>query len=128
MPDRSVSRPSLARRLLLTSLVGLVILVLGGSAALSYGFRRSAEAAFDVHLQAWHQALVASLRIDGSGRVAVEAPLADPRFEHALSGWYWQVSDPMGEVLAASRSLWDATLSLPEVSGRSPIAAASMIG
>jgi signal transduction histidine kinase len=123
-----VSRPSLARRLLLTSLAGLAILVLGGSAALSYGFRRSAESAFDVHLQAWHQALVASLRIDDSGRVAVEAPLADPRFEQALSGWYWQVSDPLGEVLAASRSLWDATLELPEAAQRSPSSAQSMVG
>ncbi len=107
-----MSRKSLARRMLATSLVGLVMLLLAGGAALSYAFRRSAEAAFDVRLEALHNALVASLSIDGAGRLVAEAPLADPRFEQAFSGWYWQVSAPEGELLAASRSLWDAALAV----------------
>jgi signal transduction histidine kinase len=105
-----VSRPSLALRLLASSLAGLVVLLLAGGAALSYAFRRSAEAAFDVRLEAWHRALVASLQIDATGRLVAEADLGDPRFEQVFSGWYWQVTDAGGESVASSRSLWDGTL------------------
>jgi len=108
-----VSRPSLARRLLASSLAGLLVLLLAGGAALSYAFRRSAEAAFDVRLEAWHRALVASLQIDDAGRLVAETSLGDPRFEQVFSGWYWQVAAADGEVVATSRSLWDATLRVP---------------
>jgi signal transduction histidine kinase len=108
-----MSRPSLARRLIALSLLGVVVLLLAGAAALSYAFRRSAEAAFDVRLEAWHRALVATLQVDEAGRLVAESGLGDPRFEQVFSGWYWQVADARGEALAASRSLWDATLRVP---------------
>jgi signal transduction histidine kinase len=106
-------RPSLARRLLVSTVVGLAVLLLAGGGALSFAFRRSAEAAFDTHLDAWLRGLVAGLRADASGRPAVESAPADARFEQLFSGWYWQVMAEDGAVLAASRSLWDATLALP---------------
>ncbi len=105
-----MSRPSLARRLLASSLLGLVVLLLAGGVALSYAFRRSAEGAFDVRLEAWHRALVATLQVDGAGRLVAESSLGDPRFDQLFSGWYWQVADAHGEALASSRSLWDETL------------------
>jgi signal transduction histidine kinase len=98
---------------LLSSLAGLLILLVAGGAALSYAFRRSAETVFDERLEGWHQTLVASLQIDADGRVVAEAALGDPRFEQVFSGWYWQVSDEADHVLASSRSLWDTTLALP---------------
>jgi signal transduction histidine kinase len=107
-------RPSLAWRLLASSLVGLAALLLAGGVALSWAFRRSAEAAFDVRLEAWHRALVATLQIDEAGELVAESDLGDPRFEQVFSGWYWQVADARGEVLATSRSLWDAMLHVPE--------------
>ena len=91
--DPAPSRPSLARRLLAWSLAGLVVLLLAGGAALSYAFRRLAEAAFDVRLEAWHRALIASLQIDAAGRLVADADLGDPRFEQVFSGWYWQVAE-----------------------------------
>ena len=114
-----MSRPSLARRLLSSSLAGLLVLLLAGGGALSYAFRRSAEAAFDVRLEAWHRALVASLQIDEAGRLVAEGRLGDPRFEQVFSGWYWQVAEAGGQPLATSRSLWDATLRVPR-SGATP--------
>jgi signal transduction histidine kinase len=108
-----MKRPSLARRLLLTSLAGLLLLLVAGGAALSWTFRRAMESAFDARLDAWQQAVIASLQIDVDGELSSEAPLGDPRFEQVFSGWYWQVSDAEGRVLAASRSLWDANLTLP---------------
>jgi signal transduction histidine kinase len=108
-----VRRPSLAHRLLASSLVGLAVLLLAGGAALSYAFRRSAETVFDANLDALQQALVASLHVDASGRLAFESALGDPRFEQVFSGWYWQIASERGEVLAASRSLWDQSLHAP---------------
>jgi signal transduction histidine kinase len=117
-----VSRSSLARRLLVSSLAGLAVLLLAGGIALSWAFRRSAEAAFDVRLEALHRALVATLQIDDSGRLIAESSLGDPRFEQVFSGWYWQVADARGEVLATSRSLWDSMLRVSEdgEDGRNP--------
>ena len=94
-----MKRPSLARRLLLTSLAGLLLLLVTGGTALSYAFRRSAESAFDARLEVWHQAVIASLQIDADGALASEAPLGDPRFDQVFSGWYWQVSDERGRVV-----------------------------
>ena len=54
-----MKRPSLARRLLLSSLLGLALLLPLGGLALSWGFRHSAEAAFDARLDAWSQAVAA---------------------------------------------------------------------
>jgi signal transduction histidine kinase len=101
-------RPSLARRLLGTSLLALVMVLGVGGAALSYAFRRSAETAFDVRLRAWSDALVSSLAVDGQG-VVLERPLGDPRFQRAFSGWYWVVGADRAPLLA-SASLWDAEL------------------
>ena len=116
-----MSRPSLARQLLASSLLGLALLLLAGGAALSYAFRRSSESAFDTHLAAWQRALVASLQIDASGRLVQESSLPDPRFEQPFSGWYWQVAQG-GDVLRASRSLWDATLVAPSAAASGAVA------
>jgi signal transduction histidine kinase len=123
-----MKRPSLARRLLLSSLAGLVVLLLAGGAALSYAFRRSAEAAFDAHLESWHRALVASLRVDDRGNLVAESALDDPRFEQLFSGWYWEVRSEQGETLAASLSLWDAALDVAPVADGDPHAAVPLAG
>jgi signal transduction histidine kinase len=91
-----------------SSLLGLALLLPVGGVALSWGFRRSAEAGFDERLDAWSQAVVAGLAADRAGGVARERP-GDPRFERPLSGWYWEARAG-GERIAASRSLWDEEL------------------
>ncbi|RIL00912.1 MAG: sensor histidine kinase, partial [Proteobacteria bacterium] len=102
-------RPSLARRLVASSLAGLLLLLLLGGAALSWAFRRSAASAFDERLDAWSQAVVAALVVAPDGGVSAPNADFDPRFARPLSGWYWTVSDGRAR-LAASRSLWDAEL------------------
>lgn len=103
-----MKRPSLAGRLLASSLLGLALLLPLGGIALSWGFRRAVEAAFDERLDAWSQAVVAALAVEGESGAA-PALLADPRFERPLSGWYWEARAG-GARVAASRSLWDAEL------------------
>lgn len=113
-----MKRPSLARQLLTWSLLGLALLLPIGGIALSWGFRRSAEAAFDERLDAWSQAVVAGLAADGEGGIAAERP-SDPRFDRPLSGWYWEARAG-GERVAASRSLWDEELPAASLGGGDP--------
>ena len=82
-----MSRSSLARRLLASSLLWIALLLLAGGAGLSYAFRRSAESAFDVRLEAWLHALVAALLAatgddhagPGPGDAVAERPAQDAR-------------------------------------------------
>lgn len=103
-----MARASLARRLVATSLAAIIVILSIGGIMLSYAFRRSAEAAFDVRLTAWSDALLGAL-VEDDGEIVLERPLGDPRFQSTFSGWYWVVSDERGLVLA-SRSLRDAEL------------------
>jgi signal transduction histidine kinase len=59
----------------------------------------------DAELRAAARAVIAVSEWDETGRLTLDAPAADPRFERPLGGWYWQVTDAQGEVLARSASL-----------------------
>lgn len=110
-----LGRGSLARRLVAASLAWIVLTVLVGGVALSLAFRSALGAADDARLEAWLRALVASIRVEPGGGIGLARSLGDPRFEQVFSGLYWQIEEG-GRVVAASRSLWDARLSLPEES------------
>lgn len=109
-----MAQPSLARRLLLTSLFALAIALAVGGISLSYTFRKTAETAFDARLIAWSDALVGSLAVDGTG-IVLERPIGDARFQRAFSGWYWAI-DEERTLLLTSASLWDAELRLSDAS------------
>ena len=106
-----LERGSLARRLVLVSLAWIALAVAGGGVALSLAFRSALGAAEDARLEAWLHALVASVRAEPGGGVALARDLGDPRFDQIFSGLYWQIESG-GRVVAASRSLWDARLVL----------------
>jgi len=110
-------RGSLARRLVLLSCVWIGLGLVASGIALSLAFRRSVEASFDVRLEALHHALVATLETDAEGALRVGRVLPEPRFAKVFSGWYWQVTDADGTILAASRSLFDTTLPSTKTAG-----------
>ncbi len=84
------------------SAVGLTIL-----------FQRHVERWVDVELATDLDQLIAGIDMGAGGKLAVLRQPADPRFQRALSGLYWQVSvEPDGPVLR-SRSLWDFEMALP---------------
>jgi signal transduction histidine kinase len=84
------------------SAVGLTIL-----------FQRHVERWVDVELSTDLDQLIAGIDTGADGKLAVVRQPADPRFQRALSGLYWQVSvEPDGPVLR-SRSLWDFEMALP---------------
>ena len=109
---------SLARRLVLVSLAWIALAVAGGGLALALAFRSALGAAEDARLEAWLHALVASVRAEPGGGVALARGLGDPRFDQIFSGLYWQI-ESADRVVAASRSLWDARLALPAEAERS---------
>ncbi len=58
--------------------------------------------------------LVASIRIDDTGKIRARATLSDPRFQKPYGGRYWQINEQSQEPLR-SRSLFDDTLPVPVV-------------
>lgn len=113
MTDKAKGSGSIKRRLLWLSGLWLSAALLAIGLLLANLFKTHAEEAFAGELSGQIDELAALADIDAQGRPAIPRPPADPRFGRAYSGWYWLVLGEWGEVLARSRSLWDADLTLP---------------
>ena len=76
-------------------------------------FQRHVERWVDAELSADLDQLIAGIDAGLDGQLAVTRSPADPRFQRALSGLYWQVNvEPDGPGFR-SRSLWDFEIALP---------------
>lgn len=84
-------RRSLATRLILSSAVISLILLVAAGLLLAVLFRAAVERNFDARLRAVMDGLLANVEIGESGEAQLPVPLADTRFSIPLSGWYWQV-------------------------------------
>ncbi len=106
---------SLAFRLLLTTLIwSLVILVIAGVSLLAL-YRQSAEQNFDRVIEVSLLNLVASVEINPAGEVMPVVDLGDPRFSSFRSGWYWQIAIAgSAEPLLLSTSLAGEALTVPD--------------
>ncbi|MDX3906611.1 MAG: sensor histidine kinase [Pigmentiphaga sp.] len=104
-----MSRRSLLVRLGCAAALMIVLALALGGAGLTLIFDRQMERRAAAELDVHAKMLAAQIRVEASGAVFVDAPLADPRFEQPYSGLYWQVDAPGGRQ-ARSRSLWDAVL------------------
>jgi signal transduction histidine kinase len=98
-------------------LAGAAVFILAAVALSAIGlmilFQRHVERWVDVELSTDLDQLIAGVDHGGGGQLAVTRSPADPRFQRALSGLYWQVEvEPDGPVFR-SRSLWDFEISLP---------------
>ncbi|BBK35590.1 ATPase [Allostella sp. ATCC 35155] len=81
--------------------------------------RGTLEHAFDQRLEATLTALLATVEVARDGSVALDRPLADPAFDRAFSGWYWQVADA-NAVRLRSRSLWTEQIAVADGAARGP--------
>ena len=115
---RASSRASLARRMGLIAAGWISLLLLGGGIALERTLTSQVEANFDEQLDYILTAMIASAEIDASGEVFFYRTLGDQRFLEPGSGLYWQISGGAYEPWP-SRSLWDRTLKLHGVTGKS---------
>lgn len=119
---KSLSRPSLVRRLIwLAGLWGLISLVVAG-ATLSAFFVRSSLSRVDSSLSDRLDDLYAGATVE-QGEVIAPA-LTDQSALRAYSGHYWEIAQPSGprvwQALVRSRSLWDGELKPPTVGRFAP--------
>ena len=103
---------SLRLRLLAGGAAAVVVALLVAGAGLVYLFERHALRALADDLEVELRQALATIEVDPTGRPSLRREPSDPRFADPLSGLYWQATTEAGEI-ARSRSLWDATLPLP---------------
>ena len=106
---------SLRLRLLLAGLASIGVVLAAATLGLSLLFERHAERQLARELTAVVEGLAAQLdRARPDGAWTLGASPGDPRYDRPLSGFYWQVSSVAGGApVLQSRSVWDATLTLP---------------
>lgn len=102
---------SLRLRLLLGAGLWIGLALLVAWFAVGALLRGTLERAFDARLEAVMLSLLSGIEVEDGGAIALGRALADPAFERALSGWYWQVADS-SKVRLRSRSLWTETLAV----------------
>jgi signal transduction histidine kinase len=108
---------SLRFRLLAATIAALAVASVLAGLLLSSLFRDHVMRQFSQALTAQLDQVTARLELDAAGQPQIDPQtLSDPRWSRPYSGLYWQV-DGAGQVrqrgALRSRSLWDATLSLP---------------
>lgn len=103
---------SIRGRLLVLAAVWLTAALLAAFLVLSQLLDDFVTGRFDAEAVAVADALTAGLSADEDGRIAIEAPISDPRFGLPFSGWYWQVASG-GRAIARSDSLLDGRLQGP---------------
>jgi signal transduction histidine kinase len=111
---------SLRVRLLIGTLLGLSAALLVAGLVLSNLFREQVTRQFQAGLRVHLDQLTASVEPDANGQPMLSAELADARWHKPYSGLYWQVDGfdrqqkTTVPALLRSRSLWDATLRVPD--------------
>ncbi|MDH5410551.1 MAG: HAMP domain-containing histidine kinase [Alphaproteobacteria bacterium] len=104
---------SLRLRLLVASVFSIAVALAIAGLGLGALFERHVERRARAELATYSHQIAASLVIGEDGAVTLSRPLADPRFDQAFSGLYWQLREDGGDLLLRSRSLWDHVLPLP---------------
>lgn len=109
-----MTRRSLRFRLLATSAISIVAILVLSGLSLVVLFEKHVERRVNAELQTYVDQIIAAVSLTSNGRIQFDARLADPRFEQPLSGLYWQVQDEVRPTRLHSRSLWDNTIELPK--------------
>ena len=112
MPSKSLSF-----RLITTSAIVAIILLVSAAFLLNYLFQAALERNFDARLRAVLDGLLANVELSQDGAPGMQGQIADTRFSLPLSGWYWQVSPPKDKGVGdlASDSLLEQRL-VPQAS------------
>lgn len=108
-----MSAPSLGRRLIVGAALWVALALLASGLVLYELFRSHVTAALEAALTADVNQVIAALEVGADRRPRLTQRPAHPLFDKPYSGRYWQVAGEGGMVLS-SRSLWDATLVLPD--------------
>ena len=110
-----LKRWGIARRMMVSALVLILLVLPIAGGLLAWNFREAVNASFNNRLDSLLNVVIAGVAYDlPNDALVLERRLGDRRFERVFSGWYWQVSDGAERVIT-SRSLWDQRL--PVVGG-----------
>jgi signal transduction histidine kinase len=104
---------SLSTRLIISSAIVSIVLLLVTGLLLASLFQAALERNFDNRLRAVLDGLLANVEVEADGAPHLSRQLADTRFTLPLSGWYWQVMPLEGSsdgADLASESLLDQRL------------------
>jgi signal transduction histidine kinase len=85
-------RRSLSTRLILSSAVISIVMLVAAGLLLGVLFRSAVERNFDARLRAVLDGLLNNVEVSAEGVPQLISQLADTRFTIPFSGWYWQVS------------------------------------
>jgi signal transduction histidine kinase len=112
---------SIRFRLWSAATISILIALAIAGIGLRYLFELNVERRIVRELTVDLNELIGATSFAEGGRLTVAPELTDPRFANPLSGQYWQVEDLASHSLVRSRSLWDATLTLPEAAGNGEV-------
>lgn len=107
---------SLKLRFLIAAALTIALALGLAGFALSTIFEHHVERRVVSELDTYLDQIAAGLEIGEDGVLSVESELPEPRFQQPFSGLYWQVSENETSI-ESSRSLWDQSLSLPDLTG-----------
>ena len=108
-----MTQRSLRFRLLVAAAASITAALFIAGLSLVIIFEYHVERRIGAELETYLNQIAASLGVMADGRIAFSQELADPRFNHPLSGLYWQIQDEERPTLLRSRSLWDSVIALP---------------
>jgi signal transduction histidine kinase len=105
---------SIRLRITVASLAAIAIAIFVANILIANLFKEHALKQFEATMQVQLNQ-IASLIIaePKSGRIALTSQPSEPRWSAPLSGYYWQINLPDGQLLR-SRSLWDSTLNVSQ--------------
>ena len=110
-------KSSLGLRLLLAAAFTTILALIATAFVLNFLFRMYFEERVQDELETYLLLLSGNVGVSTAGEIEI-APLSDPRFDQALSGYYWQIQiDDAPPIL--SPSFWAAPLALdrPDTAG-----------
>lgn len=104
---------SLRLRLLAAASGAIVLALAVAGLGLVLLFERHVERRLGAELDTYLLQIASRVTFGQDGQPVLGGKLADPRFEEAYSGLYWQIHDEASGRDYRSRSLWDTRLDLP---------------
>lgn len=106
---------SLAFRLVVSSAVVAIVLLVSAAFLLNGLFQQALERNFDSRLRSTLDGLLANVELSPQGVPQLQGPISDNRFTLPLSGWYWQIATPdKKQTDLASGSLLEQRIAIDE--------------
>jgi signal transduction histidine kinase len=103
---------SIRLRITIASLVAIATAIFAANILIANLFKEHATKQFEATIQFQLNQLASLISVDPkTGHVTLTSPAGEPRWSAPLSGFYWQINFPDGQLLR-SRSLWDSTLEI----------------